>query len=85
MRIFEAVGKNVVVSLLQEVDEKTEGGIVIPQSVESPQSYGEVLSVGKDCDIGVKAGDVIAFHARAGMDMYSDGAVFKVMKSDEEE
>ncbi len=83
MKKFDAVGNNVMVALLAPEEQKTEGGILMPQTTELPQKYGKVISVGKDVDLGIEVGDIITFHRNAGMDMMESNIIYKVIKSEE--
>jgi len=69
-------------------DEKTSGGLIIPDSAKEKPQEGEVVSVGagaKD-DAGariamdVKAGDKILFGKWSGTDIKIDGKELMIMK-----
>ncbi|MEM9046808.1 MAG: co-chaperone GroES [Pseudomonadota bacterium] len=71
-----------------ESDEKTSGGLIIPDSAKEKPSEGEVVAVGagaKD-DSGdriamdVKAGDKILFGKWSGTDVKIDGEDLLIMK-----
>ncbi|MEM1277029.1 MAG: co-chaperone GroES [Pseudomonadota bacterium] len=71
-----------------ESDEKTSGGLIIPDSAKEKPSEGEVVSVGagaKDDDgdriaMDVKAGDKILFGKWSGTEVKIDGEDLLIMK-----
>jgi co-chaperonin GroES (HSP10) len=73
------------VEVLQTIEEITDGGIVIPETVvNKPQGYGKVISTGSLVNIPVVVGDTIIFHSRGGMDIMLQGnKIFKVLKQQE--
>ncbi|WP_425040242.1 co-chaperone GroES [Primorskyibacter sp. S187A] len=71
-----------------ESDEKTAGGLIIPDSAKEKPSEGEVVSVGagarKDngelIEMAVKAGDKILFGKWSGTEVTVDGEELLIMK-----
>ena len=71
-----------------ESDEKTSGGLIIPDSAKEKPAEGEVVSVGsgaKDDDgeriaMDVKAGDKILFGKWSGTEITLDGEELLIMK-----
>ena len=71
-----------------EADQKTAGGIIIPDSAQEKPSEGEVISVGAGakaedgtvtpCD--VKAGDRVLFGKWSGTEVKLDGEDLLIMK-----
>ena len=71
-----------------EADEKTAGGIIIPDSAKEKPSEGEVVAVGSGaraedgtvtpCD--VKAGDRVLFGKWSGTEIKIDGEELLIMK-----
>jgi len=79
---LQAVLDKVVAKILDD-DRKTEGGIVIPDSVvQLPQLTCEVVSVGEDVDC-VEEGDIIYCHRNAGMDILVNRVQMKILKDQE--
>jgi len=85
MKKLVAVSEHVIVEVLKEIEEVTDGGIIIPESVvHKPQGYGKVISMGSKVTIPVTIGDIIIFHKNGGMDIMLQGnKVFKVLKQPE--
>jgi chaperonin GroES len=84
---FRPLGDRVVVRRLAE-DQKTPGGIIIPETAQEKPQEGEVISVGPGAfdDSGkrvipeVKAGDIVLFGKWSGTEVKVDGAELLIMK-----
>ena len=80
----------ILVKRLEE-EEKTAGGIIIPDSAKEKPAEGEIVSVGpgKMNDSGdrvamdVKAGDRVLFSKYGGTDVKLDGDDFLIMREDD--
>jgi len=74
-----------------EEEEKTAGGIIIPDSAKEKPAEGEVIAVGpgKLNDKGervalqVKAGDRVLFSKYGGTDVKLDGEDYLIMREDD--
>jgi chaperonin GroES len=82
----------VVVKRIEESEEKTAGGLIIPDSAKEKPQQGEVVSAGKgkerDKDgklipLDVKPGDRILFGKYSGSDVKIDGQEYLIMREDE--
>ncbi|MBS3811845.1 MAG: co-chaperone GroES [Halanaerobiales bacterium] len=78
------LGDRVAVKLVER-EEKTEGGIVIPDTAkkDKPQT-GEVFDVGRDCYTDdetpeVKKGDMVVFDKFAGTEVTVDSVEYKIV------
>src|SRR5580704_3034182 len=71
-----------------EAEEKTAGGIVLPDTAKEKPQRGKVLSVGpgkmldsgERASIGVKEGDEVLFGKYAGTDIKVDGEEIKILR-----
>ncbi|MCB9987782.1 MAG: co-chaperone GroES [Rhodospirillales bacterium] len=71
-----------------EIDEKTPGGIIIPDTVKEKPMEGEIVAVGsgardesgKVVPLDVKAGDRVLFSKWSGTEVTIDGEEMLVMK-----
>lgn len=81
MRI-RPLGERVVVKP-QKQEEKTEGGIYLPEtaSKERPQQ-GEITAVGSDFK-GVKEGDTVVFAKYGGTEVKLDGEDYLILGEDD--
>jgi len=84
---FRPLGDRVVVRRLAE-DQKTRGGIIIPETAQEKPQEGEVISVGPGAidDSGkrvgpeVKAGDMVLFGKWSGTEVKVEGQELLIMK-----
>lgn len=81
----------VVVKRLEEVEEKTPGGIIIPDTAKEKPQMGEVVAVGRGKMLQdgkivppeVKVGDKVLFARYAGTEIKIDGQEYLIMSEDE--
>lgn len=74
-----------------ESEEKTAGGLYIPDTAKEKPSRGEVVAVGpgkytddgKLIPMAVKAGDTVLFNKYAGTEVKLDGVEHLVMREDD--
>jgi len=84
---FRPLHDRVVVRRI-EADEKTKGGIIIPDTAKEKPSEGEIIAVGpggrdengKLTPMGVKAGDRVLFGKWSGTEVKLDGEDLIIMK-----
>ena len=83
MKKIQAINDHVIVEVIQDTEKKSEGGIVLPETVETePQRYGKVISVGPNID-DIKVDDVVAFAKFGGQDIILNRVIIKVLKKPE--
>ena len=64
-------------------EEKTKGGIIIPDTAKEKPQRGEVLAVGKgtkDHEMTVKVGDQVLYGKYSGTEIEIDGEKLMIMK-----
>ena len=64
-------------------EERTIGGIIIPDTAKEKPLKGEVVAVGngtKDEDMVVKVGDTVLYGKYAGTELELDGAKYLIMR-----
>jgi chaperonin GroES len=84
---FRPLHDRVVVKRI-DAEEKTAGGIIIPDSAKEKPSQGEVVSVGpggrdesgKLIPLDVRAGDRVLFGKWSGTEVKIDGVEYLIMK-----
>jgi len=67
-------------------EEKTAGGIIIPDTAKEKPQRGEVIAVGpgKDGnDMTVKAGDVVLYGKYSGQELQYEGVDYLIMREDD--
>jgi chaperonin GroES len=80
----------ILVRRVQE-EEKTRGGLIIPDTAKEKPQEGEVMSVGKGkiledgkiLPLDVKPGDRVLFGKFAGTEITFDGELYLIMREDE--
>ena len=84
---FRPLHDRVLVRRIEE-DEKTAGGIIIPDTAKEKPSQGEIVSVGSGArgddneivPLEVKAGDKVLFGKWSGSEVKLDGEELLIMK-----
>jgi chaperonin GroES len=67
-------------------EEKTKGGIIIPDTAKEKPQRGEVIAVGPGKDgnmMTVTAGDIVLYGKYAGQEISFEGQDYIIMKEDE--
>ncbi len=82
---MKPIGDRVVVEPF-EAEEKTQGGIIIPDTVKEKPQKGKVIAVGpgkKDQTMTVKTGDVVLYGKYAGQEINYQGKDYLIMREDD--
>ena len=87
---FRPLGDRVLIKRVEE-EEKTKGGIIIPDSAKEKPIEGEVLAVGngkvledgKVRALDVKAGDRVLFGKYSGTEVKLDGEEALILREDD--
>ncbi len=65
-----------------EEEEKTSGGLYIPETAKEKPQKGEVKAVGKDVE-DLKAGDIVLFDRYSGSKIKLDGDEYLIIKEED--
>lgn len=84
------LGDRILVQRL-EAEEKTKGGIVLPDTAKEKPKEGKVISVGKGritdegktIPLNVKEGDKILFSSYAGTDIKIEGEEYLILREED--
>lgn len=87
---IKPLGDKILVELL-EAEEKTKGGIILPDTAKEEKSEGKVISVGpgkllesgKIQPLEIKKGDKVIFGKYTGDEFLIDGRKHKILKESE--
>ncbi len=82
---LKPIGDRVVVKPAQ-AEEKTAGGIIVPDTAKEKPQRGEIVAVGPGKDdnkMTVTVGDVVLYGKYAGQDLKHEGVDYKVMREDD--
>ena len=75
-----------VLILPNPADEKTAGGLIIPDTAKEKPLAGKVIAVGpgtKDVQMEVKVGDQVLYGKYAGQEIQIDGVDYLMMKQND--
>jgi chaperonin GroES len=67
-------------------EEKTKGGIIIPDTAKEKPQRGEVVAVGPGKDgnlMTVQVGDIVLYGKYAGQELNHDGSDYLIMREDD--
>jgi chaperonin GroES len=67
-------------------EEKTKGGIIIPDTAKEKPQRGEVVAVGPGKDgkaLAVKKGDIVLYGKYSGQELSYEGDDFLIMREDD--
>lgn len=86
----QPLGDRVLVEVL-EAEQKTKGGIVLPDSAQEKPQQAKVVAVGKGrltddgkvVPLEVKTGDVILFGKYSGTELKVEGSEYMMLKEDD--
>ena len=90
MKGFRPLGDRILIKRIKE-EEKTKGGIIIPDSAKEKPQEGKVVAVGKGKSndegkvfpLDVKAGDRVLFGKYSGTEIKIDGEELLIMREEE--
>jgi len=90
MAKISPIGDRILVKRM-EAEEKTPGGIVLPDTAREKPKEGKVIAVGegkqlesgKRAEFQVKAGDRVIFASYAGTEVKVDGEEYLLMSEDD--
>ena len=67
-------------------EEKTAGGIIIPDTAKEKPQKGEIVAVGPGKDgnlMTVSVGDIVLYGKYAGQELQHDGETYLIMREDD--
>lgn len=82
---LKPLGERVVIKKV-EAEEKTKGGIVLPNSAQEAPQIAEVVAIGKDIETDekkkdqIKVGDKVIFPKYSGTEIKLDGEELTILK-----
>ncbi len=75
---IKPMGDRVLVKM-EQIQEKTAGGIFIPQTAQEKTQIAEVLEIGSDETITVKKGEKIMYDKYTGTSVKANGEEFLIL------
>ena len=79
---IKPIGNRVLVEI-KALEEKTSGGIVIPQAAQEKTQEGIVIAIGDSDEIKVKAGDIVIYDKYAGTEIKVNDKDYLLIKAED--
>jgi len=81
---IKPLDKRVVIEMSQ-AEEKTVGGIILPDSAKEKPQTGKIVAVGSDADLQklVKVGDEVLYSKYGGTEVKLDGKEYMILSQDD--
>jgi chaperonin GroES len=83
MRKIQPINNNLLIKLDEVKEDKTAGGIVIPDTAKERPQEGEVVALPPDSDISVSIGDRVIYKSFSGTEITFEGAKYLIVPSDD--
>jgi len=83
MRKIQPINNNLLIKLDEVKEDKTSGGIIIPDTAKEKSQEGEVVAVPPDSDIGVSVGDRVMYKSFSGTEITFEGEKYLIVPSDD--
>lgn len=83
MRKIQPINNNILIKLDEVKEDKTAGGIIIPDTAKEKSQEGEVAAVPPDSDIGVSVGDRVMYKSFSGTEITFEGEKYLIVPSDD--
>jgi chaperonin GroES len=83
MRKIQPINNNLLIKLDEVKEDKTAGGIVIPDTAKERPQEGEVVGVPADSDSGVSVGDRVIYKSFSGTEITFEGEKYLIIPSDD--
>ncbi len=81
---IKPLDKRVVIEMSQ-AEEKTVGGIILPDSAKEKPQTGKIVAVGSDADLQklVKVGDEVLYSKYGGTEVKLEGKEYMILSQDD--
>jgi len=73
MRKIQPINNNILIKLDEVKEDKTAGGIIIPDTAKEKSQEGEVVALPPDSDISVSVGDRVMYKSFSGTEITFEG------------
>ena len=83
MRKIQPINNNLLIKLDEVKEDKTSGGIIIPDTAKERSQEGEVIALPPDSDIGVSVGDRVMYKSFSGTEITFEGEKYLLVPSDD--
>lgn len=76
MKELKPLNDNVLLELIEEKEQTTASGLIIPDSAQEKPEFAKVVAVGNLEDAGVVAGDTVFYKKFAGTEVSFEGKTY---------
>jgi chaperonin GroES len=83
MRKIQPINNNVLLKLEAPAEEKTSGGIIIPDTAREKSQEGKVVALPVDSDIDLSIGDVVLYKGFSGTEIAFEGEKYLLILVDD--
>jgi len=83
MRKIQPINNNLLIKLDEVKEDKTSGGIIIPDTAKEKSQEGEVVALPPDSDIGLSVGDRVIYKSFSGTEITFEGEKYLIVPSDD--
>ncbi len=73
MKKIQPINNNVLLKLEDPAEDKTSGGIIIPDTAREKSQEGKVVALPADSDIDLSVGDVVLYKGFSGTEINFEG------------
>jgi len=83
MRKIQPINNNVLLKLEESSEDKTPGGIIIPDTAKEKSHEGKVDALPADSDLDLSVGDVVLYKGFSGTEIDFEGEKYLLVLSDD--
>lgn len=80
---FKPLGDRALAQIIERGEEKTESGIVLPDTAKEKPQTADIVAVGDGEEVKVKEGDTIVFAKYAGTEIKLDGEDYMILDAED--
>lgn len=80
---FKPLGDRALAQIIERGEEKTESGIVLPDTAKEKPQTADIIAVGDGEEVKVKEGDTIVFAKYAGTEIKLDGEDYMILDAED--
>ena len=83
MKKIQPINNNVLLKLEDPTEDKTAGGIIIPDTAKERSQEGKIIALPADSDIDLSVGDVVLYKGFSGTEINFEGEKYLLILSDD--
>ena len=83
MKKLQPINNNILLKLADSQEDKTSGGIIIPDTAKEKPQEGTVAALPADSDIDLSNGDTVIYKSFSGTEITFEGEKYLLIPSDD--